>query len=99
MPTSPGRRPWPALRPASVLLVLGALVALPQGAEAARYKPKAKVAAPQAHGGPAGDIASDPATGTIGAPGGSGPKDCFVVRKRAFVPGTGYLVKRSTFCN
>ena len=99
MPTPPGRRFWPALRPACALLVLGAFVAVPQGAEAARYKPKAKVTAAPPHAGAAGDTANDPSTGTIGAPGGSGSKDCFVVRKRAFVPGTGYLVKRSTFCN
>jgi hypothetical protein len=26
-------------------------------------------------------------------------KDCFVVKKRALVPGTGYMIRRSTFCN
>ena len=103
---------WPA--PGLLLAAFaGLVIALPTAAEAAKYKPVAKAspatiepgklasgqtASGRSQQGASGGTA-DPVTGTIGAPGALGSKDCFVVRKRAFVPGTGYLVKRSTFCN
>jgi hypothetical protein len=97
-------------RPSAPLVILGALVfaaLAPAPAEAAKWKQKKTdpskqhVAAAQ-HGATVGGVASDGPTGTLGTSGPAGEsigKDCFVVKKRALVPGTGYVIRKSTFCN
>jgi len=67
-------------------------------AGAAEYKKKQAVAAvqtPETQTSGTGETA----TGTVSKPADGVGKDCFVTRKRAFVPGTGYIIRKSTFCN
>jgi hypothetical protein len=89
-----------------VMAALSLAVLAPAPAMAAKWKPKKaepgqhRVAAAQ-HG-TVGGTASDGPTGTLGTSGPAGEsigKDCFVVKKRALVPGTGYVIRKSTFCN
>ena len=89
--------------PAFLVSALGAtlIAALMVGstpAQAAQYKKKETVAAVQTP--PAATSGGgETATGTVGAPADGVGRDCFVTRKRAFVPGTGYIIRKSTFCN
>jgi hypothetical protein len=67
-------------------------------ASAAQWKKKQTVAAvqtPPAAVSGGGEVA----TGTVSPQTEGVGKDCFVVRKRALVPGTGYIIRKSTFCN
>lgn len=93
-----------ARRPGIALLVAAAFAVGASGsAEAAKWKakPQAKVAKGQS--GASGDASSSELpTGALVSHGPGGEaigKDCFVVKKRALVPGTGYMIRRSTFCN
>lgn len=93
------------VRCSGIALIAAAVfaVAAPGSAEAAKWKakPQAKVAKSQA--GASGDAASaELPTGALVSHGPGGEaigKDCFVVKKRALVPGAGYMIRRSTFCN
>jgi hypothetical protein len=96
-------------RPSAPLVVMAALAIAalaPAPAMAAKWKPKKTDAAKHhvaaAQPGTVGGTASDGPTGTLGTSGPAGEsigKDCFVVKKRALVPGTGYVIRKSTFCN
>ncbi|MFO1148627.1 MAG: hypothetical protein U1E62_09630 [Alsobacter sp.] len=96
-------------RPSAPLLVMALLAVsslAPAPAEAAKWKQKkaepAKHHVAATHPGTVGGTASDGPTGALGASGPAGEsigRDCFVVKKRALVPGTGYVIRKSTFCN
>lgn len=56
----------------------------------------------QAHGSSGDSTATELPTGALGfhnATAAGSDKDCFVVKRRTLVPGTGYMIRRSTFCN
>jgi hypothetical protein len=92
--------------PRLVIAALCLAAVCPVPAEAAKWKQKkvdpAKHHVAAAQQGTVGGTASDAPTGTLGTSGPGGEsigKDCFVVKKRALVPGTGYVIRKSTFCN
>lgn len=88
---------------AAVILLLAALAVTTGSAEAAKWKPKQPAKVAKATGGASGDASTaDLPTSALVSHGPGGEaigKDCFVVKKRALVPGTGYMIRRSTFCN
>lgn len=86
------------VRTAAAGLLVGMIGLGAGSAAAAEYKKKQSVAAvqtPETQTSGAGETA----TGTVATPADGVGKDCFVTRKRAFVPGTGYIIRKSTFCN
>lgn len=80
-----------------VASVLGAVGLSAVSAEAAQYKKKETTVAQAPSSPTSGD--GETATGTLSSSAAPLGKDCFVARKRAFVPGTGYIIRKSTFCN
>ncbi len=65
-------------------------------AEAAEYRKKETTVAQAPSTAPSG---SETATGSVTSRSAGAGTDCFITRKRAFVPGTGYIIRKSTFCN
>lgn len=99
---------FPLLRPATsfgfaTVVALTLAVGTTGSAEAAKWKAKQPAKVTKSQAGASGDATPSelPTSALVShGPGGEAiGKDCFVVKKRALVPGAGYMIRRSTFCN